>query len=536
MTEISASPRARRGLTLVEMLVATTLTLILFFSVAQIFAFLGDTMHDARSTIELSGNMRGLTTTMQNDLDCHTAPGLPWVGVGANLGYFTVVEGPDRDGDFAGVTSVGGDADDIIAFTAYSKEQPFVGLIQGELIRQGGRLCIADTGATSPITSHYAEIIYWTEFTPYDDADGDGLRDADETVTLFRRVLLIRPDIDFQVDTSSYNSMTGVWGSGREITQLEAFNNFDLSLRPSVATGNGAGDWTWRTNSLEDLQSRNNRHGTWMIRSSQASTGGGAAESFDEPTTMPHSAPGAIVGRAVGSFPHLLRPRYLRSFEKMNEIAVETGSMLTGIRDRTGEDVLMSKILAFDVKVFDPYAPILVHSIDNDMASIPGDIGFATLDAGLGTIATGAGTGAYVDLNWIGLTNDPSRAAGSKLYDNGHFAAIPTARSQARNQTIPLVANHRSPSVANGRDLAMYDTWPALYESDGVDQDSDMLTDEGTNGVDDDGLNGVDDPGEHETAPPYERPLRGIQITIRAIEDGSRLIRQDTVTANLMTE
>ncbi|UUO08361.1 hypothetical protein M4951_08605 [Blastopirellula sp. J2-11] len=528
MIRTFAHPLARRGLTLVEMLVATTLTLILFFSVAQIFAFLGDTMHDARSTIELSGNLRGLTTTMQTDLDCHTAPGLPWLPVGGNQGYFTVIEGPDRDRDFTTVASVAGDADDIIAFTAYSKDQPFVGLINGQLYRDtDGVLRITEpTGPTdvSPITSHYAEIIYWTEFTPYDDTDGLGTRNADETVTLFRRVLLIRPDIDFR-------QYANTMGEVREITQLDAFNNYDLSIHPTEQTGAG---WQWHTNSLEDLQSRRNRHGSWMIGS--ITTPGDSV--FETET---------LNSRAVRNFPYPLVPSYLRSFEKMNQIAVAGGVTL---RDRTGEDVIMAKVLAFDVKVFDPLAPILVHSAANDIATIPGDASFATLDATfsaaatpVSSVVTNAGTGAFVDLNWKNLTNDPART--TKLYDNGHFHDVPSTKSQLAGQTVVINAQERSPSVASTRNLAMYDTWPMLYEQDGVNQDyvddgvaNNTLApiDEGSNGIDDDGFHGVDDPAERETAPPYDRPLRGIQITIRAIEDGSRLIRQDTVTANLMTE
>ncbi|MCC9605036.1 hypothetical protein LOC68_24980 [Blastopirellula sp. JC732] len=552
MTQIYAQPRVRRGLTLVEMLVATTLTLILFFSVAQIFAFLGDTMHDARSTIELSGNLRALTTTMQTDLDCHTAPGLPLVAVGANKGYFTVIEGPDRDWDFATATSMAGDADDIIAFTAYSKEQPFVGLIVGDLVKidtnndgAGDTLCINGSSNITPITSHYAEIIYWTEFTPFDDTDGNGVRGPHETVTLFRRVLLIRPDIDFVHVSGSWNAGTGwTWNTTRSISQLEAFNNFDLALR-AYSKGTGA-NWQWRTNSLEDLQSRTNRHGSSMSRTSQATANNGPAALFDEPTGTPHSAPGTLIGRTLSDFPYPLRPRYLRSFEKMNEVAIETGSNITGIRDRTGEDVVMSKVLAFDVKVFDPLAPILVHAASSDIATIPGDYGFKDLDATVDVTnpkAISAGTGAYVDLNWFNFTDDPNRAPPSRplLYTGGHFYGGPSAQSQLGGQTIPIYQYGRSPSVANARSLAIYDTWPLLYEQDGVDQDNDSLVDEGNNGIDDPYvagnsatiLNGVDDPLERETAPPYDHPLRGIQITIRAIEDGSRLIRQETVVANM---
>ena len=73
---------------------------------------------------------------------------------------------------------------------------------------------------------------------------------------------------------------------------------------------------------------------------------------------------------------------------------------------------------------------------------------------------------------------------------------------------------------------------------------------EGTNGVEDVGnyydpathtltqvaAFGVDDAGERETVPPYDKPLRGVQIIIRAYERDSRAIRQVRVTQHFMPE
>ena len=87
-----------------------------------------------------------------------------------------------------------------------------------------------------------------------------------------------------------------------------------------------------------------------------------------------------------------------------------------------------------------------------------------------------------------------------------------------------------------GRALATWDTWSLHYESDGLDQDMDMFTDEGTNGFDDDGVNGVDDPGERETSPPYNVPLRGIQVRLRIMETDNRLVRQASVVINFLPE
>jgi hypothetical protein len=69
------------------------------------------------------------------------------------------------------------------------------------------------------------------------------------------------------------------------------------------------------------------------------------------------------------------------------------------------------------------------------------------------------------------------------------------------------------------------------------------LIDEGTNGLDDFGhypaaaiALGPDDVGERETAPPYDKPLRGIQVILRAYERDSRQIRQVRVNQHFMPE
>ncbi|HEX2477537.1 MAG TPA: hypothetical protein VHK01_22465, partial [Lacipirellulaceae bacterium] len=47
---------------------------------------------------------------------------------------------------------------------------------------------------------------------------------------------------------------------------------------------------------------------------------------------------------------------------------------------------------------------------------------------------------------------------------------------------------------------------------------------------------GVDDVGERETAPPYDRPLRGVQVLMRVYEPDSRAIRQVRVNQHFMAE
>jgi hypothetical protein len=106
---------------------------------------------------------------------------------------------------------------------------------------------------------------------------------------------------------------------------------------------------------------------------------------------------------------------------------------------------------------------------------------------------------------------------------------------------------------------AVYDTWCFNYENNGVNEDEDSgttgqpLIDEGVNGFDDPDPRGGDDPrlidhandvavlgiddvGEYETAPPYDKPLRGVQVVVRTYELDSRAIRQVRVNQHFLPE
>ncbi len=180
---------------------------------------------------------------------------------------------------------------------------------------------------------------------------------------------------------------------------------------------------------------------------------------------------------------------------------------------RQGEDVVLTNVLAFDVRVFDPTAPVFVATGSTALA--PGDPGFT---------ATPTASGAYVDLG-MGTAN--TLLSGIPP----HFSGTCQARSRL-NTAVPT--------------LRVYDTWSLHYEADGLDQDGDGLRDEGTNGLDDDSDGSFDEPpfdangdgdfvdagddlGEAETLPPYPYPLRGIEVRIRCYEPSTRQVRQVTV-------
>ncbi len=213
---------------------------------------------------------------------------------------------------------------------------------------------------------------------------------------------------------------------------------------------------------------------------------------------------------------------------------------------RVGEDVVLANVIGFDVRVFDPGAPVGVPG-GGDSAVVPGDSGLAS--------ATVAANGAYVDLGWYAGTYTGATPSNQRP----RFADLGDPMSGLR------------PTGATG--VRVWDTWSTHYESNGIDDGNAAgiplgSIDEGSNGLDDDGDgkvdespydfnsdgdyldnedknsngrldagedtngNGIldqDDPGELETLAPYRFPLRGIEIRLRCYEPSSRQVRQVTI-------
>jgi hypothetical protein len=230
---------------------------------------------------------------------------------------------------------------------------------------------------------------------------------------------------------------------------------------------------------------------------------------------------------------------------------------------------MMTSALAFDVRVYDPGAPLFRH-VATDTVLEPSDQGWrgdpSTVGAylhadnmGSGFIGTNAsntatfqyvGQGAYVDM---GYGYDPRWA-------QPQFPA-PAYHQNFTSAAPPWFFLPRALSDVFGNQLApgftVYDTWSFHYENNGVNEDADMNTanqpaiDEGTNGFEDighyanpnpppltvsDTRLGVDDVGERETVPPYDKPLRGVQVIMRVYEPDSRAIRQVRVNQHFMPE
>jgi type II secretory pathway component PulJ len=167
----------------------------------------------------------------------------------------------------------------------------------------------------------------------------------------------------------------------------------------------------------------------------------------------------------AAAFPHALR---IDGNARMGD-ASATGTFDN--TDRAWEDVILTNVISFDVRVFDPQARAQAAG---SVTLYPGDPGY--------TSGSGA-AGASIDLG------------GGQ---GGRLAQATAAKSG-------LVA----PAVPAG--VAAYDTWSQHYEFTAA------------------GRSGLNDPAAYTTAPPYPVPLEGVEVRIRCYDPTSKQVRQVTV-------
>lgn len=411
---------------------------------------------------------------------------------------------------------------------------------------------------------------------------------------------------------------------------------YDLSVRlewdPLLPSSDDEGRWVLKANSLADLTKRENRyeHHGFVFNSPSSrqypyalasfGSGYGTNESVEFVIDPEYTATGPstdanfdaiVVSGSVGSgvldyqpdsadaLNDILNPARVypvRPFAYVNANGTttatarawqnETGNVvyvtrglvpLSGVRQ--GEDIVMTDVLAFDLRVYDPGAPLYgyypqgydggVNQQEADIIVQPGDAawlpavlddfanGTSAIQSNLGDLAGNSGgptfrwerNGAYVDLgydrtffNTDGLIDSPfNRSYISFLVTNEIATANPVGVSQS-----PSFFKDGALKSTSFFDLApgysVYDTWSWHYENNGMDEDLDGLTDEAVNGFDEVDITagiqqyGADDPSERETRPPYDTALRGVQAKIRVYERDSRQIRETTIRESFVPE
>lgn len=480
----------KSGFTLTEILIATALTLLMMAVAVNGFGLLAGNIADNRAVIEVSGRLRAAQQRLQLDLRYITVNPVPPIRPEDDQGYLEIIEGPGpwqpdfevgakpikADGSF---DSSVGDIDDVIMFTTRSHGEPFVGRYLGDNVQ-----------------SQVAEVAWFVRGNK-----------------LYRRQLLVLPNRESIPPPTNY------------------FYLNDVSVRAEGGPTDHRTGWASRNrqltpNSLGDLTKRENRFAHQPVVFPHDARFWGQ---LGLPTMQEMSDPGwpfpAYPGGGLdayvpingwvnntGNYPYFNE----RDFW-LNPLAgfPLTGEALSSFMDgpRAYEDVILTNVIGFDVKVWDPGAPIFWLETTNEPI-LPGDFAYKhKLQGG----ATPIGTGAYVDLYYTRGTGAPHNL--SAFAGPGH---------------------PKSGLQASGNTPAVYCTWSTHYENDGVNQDEDKdgdgneLIDEGANGLDDDNQNGVDDPGEWETMPPYPVPLKAVQIKIRVFEPDSGQIREVTVVQDLL--
>jgi type II secretory pathway pseudopilin PulG len=454
------SHASRAGMTLVEMLIATTITLIIMAAVAEVFGLFGAGVSDSRAVLELTDQMRSAAYRLRQDLAGATAPTLPPLAPEQELGYFEYIEGPASDlnpafGSLVGATdttSLTADCDDVLLFTTRSAGAPFAGRF-----------------GTGTLESPAAEVGWFCELSETQVPGGPTL------FTLYRRQLLVTAYAGvtpFEGRSTNSLAWPGSW--------QDFYASYDLSCRLDATAGE------LRPNTLGDLTKRENR----------------------------------FLHNLTGTDPFPFITQVIPADVREVTTGETLGTNTTGTIDRTGEDVLLTNVLSFDVRAFDPNAVIQTRANQVD-AVTAGDPGFAAGSAGVAR-------GAYVDLNWL-------RDTAPSVFPLPAGTTFPPAGGSAfaglgvRVLSTAGGANLLASAVDSTRTTATYDTWSTHYEADGIDQDGLNGPDQGTDGFDTDGDGAIDEADESETSAPYPVALRGIEIRIRCYEPSSRQIRQVTV-------
>ena len=231
------SPRPRfprRGVTLVEMLVAVALLVLMMTVIVQVFTAATTAVSASRTYQELDGTLRHLDSTIRQDLQNITARLTPPLNPKDGLGYFEYIENSFAD-------SQNEDTDDCLRFTAKAPEgQMFTGRYWPPTVpTPADATQLAMFRKTFPITiqSQYAEIIYF-------------LRNGN----LYRRVLLVVPG---QPVDQSGSFTVGAFNPGTtDVVRSGWLGVNDISAHPSP---NGTLAQIV-PNTLGDLTNRENRY------------------------------------------------------------------------------------------------------------------------------------------------------------------------------------------------------------------------------------------------------------------------------------
>ena len=481
------------GYTLVEIMVATTLSLILLGAVVRMFGDVGQSITDSRAMLEVSDRLRIAATRLQMDLAGVTVTMNPPRRPENNEGYFEYIEGPvtqatastyayNNDVTTAVPDPTVGDFDDILMFTTRSTGRPFV-----------GRCASAANGT---ITSDVAEVAWFVRGR-----------------TLFRRQLLVAP-----------------WLNPMGAVAAGFYGNYDVSasIQNGVLVANTLGDltkrecrfahptntfpydvtrWQFSVNETPIPTLPTLRECFVWTLGNQVPTPIGTFTSVDfwsNNVMLRPSEAGAIWQKSYAYFMNqIVIPAPPNDHYYLCTVAgttnstpptwpttggtVTDGGTLTwkdiGMSTRIADDVILTNVIGFDVKAWDPIA-----------------VAYVDLGTGAGRFSSTGQSVGYTKPSGVWTPQSLTR-----VYDtwSTHYEDVGT-----------FTGDTRAGRANNGFDDQIVETPGGATPANGI----------------------VDDDAEKLTRPPYPYPLRGIQVKIRTFEPDSRQILEWTVIQDFLPQ
>jgi hypothetical protein len=479
-------PVHRHGLSLMELLIATTISIMVMGATVTLFGVVGERINGGRAMIEVADRLRSTQNLLHHDLGGVTVSFLPWEQPSAGAGYFEILKGPvpdNRDANQNKKSTLVGYTQDVLMFTTRSRDVPFT----GRFLPTGG-------GTPTTIESPVAEVVWYMQ--PSYNAQWQ----QQPTYTLYRRQFLVIP-----------SPVPATPPTGTTYPLLWFYDNYDISAHPD-----GKGNMI--ANSLADLSYRENRF---------------AHNNFTAKNPAPYGVfiPNPALITDATTYNNLADG--LLPFQPPYQINGATNSVGS---QRYGEDVVLTNVLSFDVKVWDPGAEVRIDNSDPNLKRplVPSDPGYATASA---ISSTPPQFGAYVDLNYtsakiVGGGND-----GVLINNSARFASlVPSA--PPTYFAGPYYGSGQNSGLAAAKatvNFATFDTWSQGYEYYNPTMTAAQYN-QSNNGFDNNNNGIVNDASERVTSPPYPVPLRGVQIRIRVYEPSTRQVREVTVAETFLPD
>ena len=281
----------RSGYTLIEILVATALTLILMTAVVTVFGGVGDGIAKSRRALEQFDRLRTAAQQLRVDLQgvTVTMDGRP-IRPEENQGYFEVIYGSDAGTDPAAIRR-----GNILMFTARNASRPFAGLYQSGIMK-----------------SDVAEVAWFVRGN-----------------TLHRRVLLVVPGAAATMAMANPEKKT-------------FYTNYDISVH--IVDGKIV------PNSLADLTRNENRFA--HAAAAPYTSGWG---SLGLPTLNECSCSTWMAGWVGGSTPPPTSGGGGGITDLWDSASIQKSSLkedALGTGTRLADDVVLNNVIGFDVKIW----------------------------------------------------------------------------------------------------------------------------------------------------------------------------------------